>query len=174
MIKLPEQASCNIIFLLQIDDNLHSILKAELSAEMEKTERDLKRELSTDFLRWALVGVIGIDETFRFKGVQEKHKVKSLKKMEGGLLCIGVCCLPVEDYSVSYHFSFLALILLRPLSRGLFHIELTWFKLANRAVEYIMNEGTLKWGGSETKRLLDKSFFRNCRCRSFLCKFSKL
>ena len=51
MIKLPEQASCNIIFLLQIDDNLNSILKAELSAEMEKTERDLKRELSTDFLR---------------------------------------------------------------------------------------------------------------------------
>ena len=52
-----------------------------------------------------LVGVIGIDETFRFKGVQEKHKVKSLKKMEGGLLCIGVCCLPVEDYSVSYSVS---------------------------------------------------------------------
>ena len=74
-----------------------------------------------------LVGVIEIGETFRFKGVQEKHKVKSLKKMEGGLLCIGVCFLHVEDYSVSHHFSFsfLALILLRPLSRGLFHIELT-------------------------------------------------
>ena len=57
-----------MIFFLQIDDNLQSILKAELSAEMEKTERDLKRELSTDFLRWALVGVIGIDENFQVQG----------------------------------------------------------------------------------------------------------
>ena len=36
---------------------------------------------------WGLKKLVFI---FRFKGVMEKHKVKSLKKMEGGLLCIRV------------------------------------------------------------------------------------
>ena len=61
MIKLPKQVKNNSwrekIFQINkwtdesVYVNLIFFLKAELCAEMEKTERELKKELATDFVR---------------------------------------------------------------------------------------------------------------------------
>ena len=56
MINLPKQVEFSYELARQCF--LISFSKAELSAEMEKTERDLKKELATDFVRCGFLHLI--------------------------------------------------------------------------------------------------------------------